>query len=78
MLELLARVAVGCSLLVILVEAAEVATAEAAEAMRASRALGSSCKEESKSISHKIEYNTGLEIHGKVSFRPPKTLCDVS
>ena len=77
MLELLARVAVGCSLLVILVEAAEV-TAEAVEAIRASRALGSSCKEESKSISHKIEYNTGLEIHGKVSFLPPKTLCDVS
>ena len=35
MLELLARVAVGCSLLVILVEAAEV-TAEAVEAIRAS------------------------------------------
>ena len=78
MLELLARVAVDCcSLLVILVEAAEV-TAEAVEAIRASRALGSSCKEESKSISHKIEYNTWLEIHGKVSFRPLKTLCDVS
>ena len=59
MLELLARVAVGCSLLVILVEAAEVATAEAAEAMRASRALGSSCKEESKSMrAIKIKYKT--------------------